>query len=281
MMLPVLVLPFLSIIFWILGGGQGASLQAHEIHSALNPELPGAHFDKNDNHWNKFALYEEARRDSIRYEQARRSDPYYAIATLMPQSDTIPEKRNKLNASLGGKHKSGQLEDQEQLINQKLQQLTRQLNQSETAGSDQSIPPSNVSNSPEHETNEDIARLEKMMSIMAATDASDPELQQIDGMLDKILDIQHPDRTAQKIGEQNEEPKVHALSMTAATPDDNITTLKGQEIGGQQGALVTVYFRKNFHYILLPMLFMDSMKKIRVLIKKALLLRLSFMRHKQ
>jgi conjugative transposon TraM protein len=233
MMLPVLVLPFVSIIFWILGGGQGISLQAQQIHSGLNLKLPGAHFDKNDNDWNKFTLYEEARRDSIRYEQARKSDPYFVVTTLQSRSDTVPGNSNKFNASLGDKQKSGQLEDQEQLINQKLQELTRQLNQPEATAGNQPIPAAKVVSSlPEPE--EDIARLEKMMSIMAASDASDPELQQIDGMLDKILDIQHPDRTAQKIREQNEVPKVHTLSMTAAAPDDNITTLQGQEIGGLQ-----------------------------------------------
>jgi conjugative transposon TraM protein len=237
MMLPVLVLPFVSIIFWILGGGQGISLQAQQIHSGLNLELPGAHFDKNDNEWNKFTLYEEARRDSIRYEQARKSDPYFVVTTLQSQSDTVPGNSNKFNASLGDKQKNGQLEDQEQLINQKLQELTRQLNQPEATAGKQPIPSAKVAVSSSLEPKEDIARLEKMMSIMAATDANNPELQQIDGMLDKILDIQHPDRTAQKIREQNQQPKVHALSMTAAAPDDNITTLQGQEIGALQESL--------------------------------------------
>jgi hypothetical protein len=61
MVLPLLVLPFITMIFWALGGGQGTQVQAQEIKSGLNMELPGAHFDKEDELWNKFELYEQAK----------------------------------------------------------------------------------------------------------------------------------------------------------------------------------------------------------------------------
>jgi conjugative transposon TraM protein len=230
MMLPVLIVPFLSMIFWALGGGQGTSLQAKEISSGLNLELPGAHFNKNNDYWNKLTLYENAKRDSIRYEQARKSDPYYELARLKSQSDTTPKNHSKLNASLGSKHESNQLQQQEQLINQKLQQLTRQLNQSEVVGSDKPVSSGNTPVARDSTITEDIARLEKMMSIMAASDSGDPELQQVDGMLDKILAIQHPDRVTQELQEENQASDDQALPMIIAKPNDNITTLHGEDI---------------------------------------------------
>jgi conjugative transposon TraM protein len=225
MMLPVLVLPFLTAIFWALGGGQGIHLHAQEVQSGFNFELPDAHFDKNDEHWNKFALYEQAQRDSLRYEQARRSDPYYVITTLKTRADTVPENHNKLNASLGNKTSSDQLLDQEQRINQKLQQLTHRLNHQEVSETTPAIVQESTLVGSDSSMGEDIARLEKMMSIMAATDTGDPELQQIDGMLDKILDIQYPDRVTRKFKEQEQTSRKHVLPMTASLPADGYSTL--------------------------------------------------------
>ncbi len=133
MVLPLLVTPFITMIFWALGGGQGTPVQAQEVKSGLNTELPGAHFDKEDELWDKFALYEQAKRDSIKYEEARRNDPYYVVATLTGKNspDTIPKEESKLNTSLGSKNKYAQMDQNEAMINQKLEQLTRQLNQTD------------------------------------------------------------------------------------------------------------------------------------------------------
>jgi hypothetical protein len=44
MVLPLLVMPFLTVIFWALGGGHGTAASTTEKQRAgLNPELPHAH----------------------------------------------------------------------------------------------------------------------------------------------------------------------------------------------------------------------------------------------
>ena len=53
----------------------------------------------------------------------------------------------------------------------------------------------------------DIDRLEGLMQGMNQKDGEDPEMQQLNGMLEKILDIQHPDRVREKIKQTSETKK--------------------------------------------------------------------------
>lgn len=235
MVLPLLALPFITMIFWALGGGQGTPAQAQEVKSGLNLELPSAHFDKEDEMWDKFALYEQAKRDSIKYEEARRNDPYYVVSVLKgnARKDTIPRTNSKLNTSLGSKDKYAQIEHNEEMINQKLAQLTRQLEQPDkpvakanTISSTETLPKAGV-----NEMTEDVDRLEKMMEMMATGEASDPEMQQIEGVLDRILDIQHPQRVKEKIKAQSLENKQQVFPVEAALEGDNISLVERQTKG--------------------------------------------------
>lgn len=232
MVLPLLVLPFITMIFWALGGGQGTTAQAKEIQSGLNLSLPGAHFVKEDELWDKFTLYEQAKRDSLKYEEARRNDPYYEVATLKVnvQTDTFPKTGSKLNTSLGSKDKYEQIDKNEALINRKLEQLTRQLNQPDkpiltTQTTLTEDPQVEVKDS---QMSTDVDRLEKMMEIMASSDTSDPEMQQIEEMLDKILDIQHPERVKEKIKAQSLEHKQNVYPVETALNEDNISLVEAQ-----------------------------------------------------
>lgn len=233
MVLPVLALPFITMIFWALGGGQGTTVQAKEIQgTGLNLSLPGAHFDKEDELWDKFSLYEQAKRDSLKYEEARRNDPYYEVATLKVnvQQDSVPKPGSKLNTSLGSKDKYEQIDKNEKMINRKLEQLTRQLSQPEKPVAVSQPTRSNVIEQKvepaDPQMSQDVERLEKMMEIMASGEPNDPEMQQIEGMLDKILDIQHPDRVKERIKAQSLEHKQNVFPIVAAREEDNISLVE-------------------------------------------------------
>ncbi len=234
MVLPLLVLPFITMIFWALGGGEGTQVQAQEIRSGLNMELPGAHFEKEDELWDKFTLYEQAKRDSLKYEEARRNDPYYVVSTLKGSAvqDTIPKGKNKLNTSLGSKDKYAQIDKNEEIINHKLEQLTKQLSQQDQPVSSVKKPAYEerlVTDSGTPMT-EDVDRLEKMMQIMASSDTNDPEMQQIENMLDKILDVQHPDRVREKIMEQSNQYKQQVFAVELPLSDENISLVESRSI---------------------------------------------------
>lgn len=233
MALPILAFPFITLIFWALGGGTATPVYAETIQSGINTTLPGAHFEQEEQLWDKFALYERAKRDSLKYEEARRNDPYYVTATLQVKNrDTVPAIPNKLNTSLGSKGKYAPLEENEMLIHQKLQQLSRQLEQPEPSFTQEPerrqtiIEP--VSTLTDNSMTEDVDRLEKMMQLMSATNVNDSEMQQIDGMLDKILDIQHPQRIQEKIKSQSHSNQKQVFPVAAVNRNENISLVEAQ-----------------------------------------------------
>jgi conjugative transposon TraM protein len=227
MVLPLLTLPFVTMIFWALGGGQGTPVKAEPVKSGLILSLPGAHFDKEDELWDKFSLYEQAKRDSQRYEEAKRNDPYYVVATLKGSAaqDSVPGK-SKLNPSLGVKDKYTQITEQEELINSKLNELTRQLADPVPARSAESVRATQTQSDRLSSGNEDVDRLEAMMQMMSAPGAADPEMQQIEGVLEKILDVQHPERIADKIRTQSLEHREQVYPVEPAAEEDYISVFE-------------------------------------------------------
>src|SRR5690606_41880615 len=97
MVLPVLTLPFLTVIFWTLGGGQQVAATPSEVAPAgINANLPEAQFDER-RPWDKFSAYEEAARQQTEIERARESDPYFELISTestssRPDSNALIEK---------------------------------------------------------------------------------------------------------------------------------------------------------------------------------------------
>lgn len=182
LMLPVLVIPFLTMGFWAMGGGKGKKEVAEA--KGLNLELPDANLkdDKTD----KLGFYDQADKDSLKMEELMRTDPYF-------KKDTVPEWMfgneletftseskygQRLNFSL---YEKPQHNPEEQLM-QKLKLLQDEL--------DRPVPVQSV---PE-EKNEPYEQLTRMTT----SSEEDPEIKQLGATLDKILDIQHPERVKQR-----------------------------------------------------------------------------------
>ncbi|MEX2233498.1 MAG: conjugative transposon protein TraM [Cyclobacteriaceae bacterium] len=239
MVLPLLILPFVTMIFWALGGGQVNPVQAHEVeHSGFNPELPGAHFSKEVELWDKFALYEQSKRDSLKYQEARRNDPYYVVSPLKGNRDTLPAMnfQSKLITSLGDKGGAEEIDQHEAMVNRKLEQLALQLDREDDPASGMRRADTSPSESEKRSVqdlgmSEDIDRLERMMALMEQGDVNDPEMRQIDGVLEKILDIQHPERVKEKIRSQSILHKERVFPVQSTTGDDNIALIENRRTG--------------------------------------------------
>ena len=76
MVIPLLVIPFLTMAFWALGGGAGGEDKMTKAKVGLNPNLPDANL-KDDKDVNKLSFYESAQRDSIKLKEVMKADPYY------------------------------------------------------------------------------------------------------------------------------------------------------------------------------------------------------------
>lgn len=228
MALPVLALPFITMIFWALGGGEGTTVQAKPTDSVgLNFNLPDAHFAEKEV-WDKLTLYEMAEQDSNKFEEARESDPYFdliAFQTEQSETDADTTRDSKLISGFKKKDRLA-IDPNEEKVNRKLQELYDEINKPAQAASvskeiEPAIP---VSSDPQFTS--DVDRLEALMETMHSVPESDPEMEQIEGVLEKILDIQHPERVKEKLAIHSQFEKSGALNVEAADNEDNISLMK-------------------------------------------------------
>ncbi len=228
LVLPVLVIPFVTMAFWALGGGQGnTNANLAENKQGLNLQLPDANL-KDDKNADKLAFYNEADADSLKREENLRNDPYYKDSLSSMQNLIIPDTGNLLVTapSYSGLNYSPYKQNtdaNEQRIYQKINEINKQINQSETAtiGSNTSmqIPEGN-----EQYSNE-IDRLQEMMLQMNDNSQSDPEMEQLNGTLEKILDIQHPDRVKNKLKEKSLKNKEQVFIISKQPVKNNVSLL--------------------------------------------------------
>jgi conjugative transposon TraM protein len=220
MALPLLITPFITMIFWALGGGQVTPSQATPTEG-LNLDLPSAHFlsTKVDD---KLSLYEEMQRDAEKFQDALENDPYYdldALSTSLSEQETSATE-NYTSADTNKVPLRNKLIDpNEEKINRKLEELYAELNKS-------SIPPKSttlqipVEAADTDQFSEDVTKLERMMEMMRPQE-QDPEMQQIDQVLEKILDIQHPERVKQKMQVQTAAHNKNTTTINAAPTEES------------------------------------------------------------
>ncbi|NOT76983.1 MAG: conjugative transposon protein TraM [Cyclobacteriaceae bacterium] len=234
MVMPMLVLPFITVIFWLLGGGQNSDPTATTSENAgLNLQLPDAHFENEQ--WNKLALYDKAERDSLKFNEERQNDPYFKLEALEDEptgegqqepSTQTPTAKSRSNKNPKAKQKEV-VDPNEAKVNQKLDELYRELNKAKEPQVSNKSEVTNSENVPDPQFSSDVQKLEQMMEMMKSGDAEDPEMQKLGGMLDKILDIQHPDRVRNKIKEQSELKKGKVFPVETSHVEENISMIKG------------------------------------------------------
>ncbi|MBX0335363.1 conjugative transposon protein TraM [Pontibacter sp. HSC-14F20] len=204
LVLPLLVLPFLTLAFWALGGGRGTpfALPAATGSSGLSLTLPDPQFRK-VKAMDKLSLYEQARRGLSKPATAPEGEAPatapepHALATPDPLGHTaaLPD---------GPAAESGLLpaDPKEAEINQRLAQLSALAAGTTPDPSLRPLPAAAPSAQPESRFSEDVSRLEAMMQRMGSPAAPSPEMQQMEALLERILDIQHPER----VRGQSQEP---------------------------------------------------------------------------
>jgi conjugative transposon TraM protein len=94
-----------------------------------------------------------------------------------------------------------------------------------------------------------VDRLESMMQMMNNANGEDPEMKQLDGTLDKILDIQHPSRVKEQIKEKSLQHKELVFTVSTEPTEVNVSLLDTMKIG-QEGT--TGFFGLNDRTVSLP-----------------------------
>lgn len=246
--LPLLVLPFVTLAFWAMGGGRASgNNQAISQKSGLNLELPGPNL-KNDA-IDKLGYYEKATTDSLRLKDEIQNDPYYKKNIELADTFSDRSVDNILPPTFKSpKEATSYTDANEEKVYNKLKQLNNVVNSKEmTSESKKSINYSTEKLNNEPSLNrEDVDKLGQMMQNMNQGDgADDPEMNQMNGMLEKILDIQHPERISEKIKENSLEHKRQVYPVKVNDPEDNIFSFGMKSISNNNSD--TNKPNKNFH----------------------------------
>ncbi|MFV8466958.1 conjugative transposon protein TraM [Flavobacterium sp. LB1P62] len=231
LVMPLLVLPFVTIMFWALGGGKMDAANASFVEKeGFNIKLPDANL-KEGTALDKMNYYEQAALDSTKLEELIKKDPNYLSPSFQEDSTEIATSTSN-NRSSSRKGSSGlnsamYRDPNEEKVHEKLEALQRAINKPITSRT-QSPDFSNYAKGSTNEVHsEDVNKLEEMMQSMnVRTDVQDPELKQLSGMLESILDIQHPDRVQEKLRKVSEAQRGQVFAITTKTKEDNISSLQ-------------------------------------------------------
>lgn len=238
--MPVLMLPFLTLMFWALGGGKGSETLAAPVPLGLNAEIPGA-TDKAQP-LDKMAFYAVAEQDSLKRLKELKKDPYYSMQYEPEEEDGyegFDEQYQTYPEPPAGRYGSRNLPNdrQEEQIYKKLAALQNALKEPEQ------LPEKRVDAVPgwQQETRVpgDLDRLEQMMNRMMETPETDPEMDQVNKVLEQVLDIQHPERVRDRLKRESLENKGNVLPVSVDPEIDPVTLLESQAGNGPGYGLLT------------------------------------------
>ncbi len=227
--LPVLVVPFLTMFFWALGGGKGIASAKDTNMIGLNLNLPDARFTNETNAWDKLSLYQKARRDSLKASRAKKNDPYFRLSTLKVTADTTRrdslKRKGFVNTSLGERKEP--IDETEAKVYKKLEELQKQIDKPAHSSSAKTSAKKSAQKTNTHSAFEsDVDRLESMMLMMQDGQQEDQEMQEINTVLNQILDIQHPERVKMRMQQvEKEKPSLYADGKVS----QNAVTLMGSQ----------------------------------------------------
>jgi hypothetical protein len=178
LIIPLLILPFLTMGFWALGGGT-QSERSFEVSAAkgLNTALPQAQFN-DDKTADKMGIYQTVQKDSAGSASDGVSQSFVRSMGFEESKARHDSAATPLNPALSD------ADVNEAKLQAKLAQINRQLSQPQVSD----VPSRPASSG----SGDEVRRLNKMMKTMNGGHA-DPEMRQLSKMLDKIQEIQNPD----------------------------------------------------------------------------------------
>jgi len=236
LMLPLLTIPFLTLTFWAMGGGNGPATDPEQTQQlGINLELPATANNKTQK-LDKLGHYKKSRTDSARFLQAVKNDPYYRMA-FNPEKSTgdesqLTDSQTSEYGSFGNSPMPEFQDSNERLILEKLEALNQTLSEDPAAEV-------KVKNNEANQINQtagdptlsaDLDRLDQMMQQMQAGNATeDPEMKQMSQLLEQILDIQHPERVQARIRSEQIKQQSEAFIVSPISESESVSSLKSSK----------------------------------------------------
>lgn len=217
--LPVIALPFITVLFWLLGGGTGANGQENDIKDikSLNMELPGA---KNDNSpKDKLSYYELAEKDSAKLLEQIRNDTNYRAGA---NGNYNPYGNNGTGQQGYGDPMSNQ-------IYQGLNNLERQMQQGYNQNQGRWQDYDNYGGQNPYEGRMSGSGGSGTSSYAQNTNSiasePDPEIDQLNSMLDKIMEIQNPELANERLKETTQKRRGEIFAVVTLPRKGEVTLL--------------------------------------------------------
>lgn len=236
LLLPLFILPFITLLFWAMGGGNANPAGAVN-KKGFNLQLPSAKI-KDDKAMDKLNYYDQAALDSTKLDELRRKDPNYRFAG----ADSAAAPIGAGNGLLMDNHKS----PQEEKVYERLAALQRTISQPAPSPA---LPVASATSqgtallpSPSDYEGE----LRQMLEAMDSPSQPDPEMEQISGMLENILDLQYPERMEHKLKEESAKNRGHIYGVALQLEADVIGSIDNS--GNAGAGLFGMTVRHNGFY---------------------------------
>lgn len=219
MIIPLLILPFLTMAFWALGGGKrNNNTYSAKSASGLNTTLPQAQF-KNQPSQDKMDVYQAAKTDSLNSSNTGVSESFLnAMGLAAPKTNGVDSASEMATTNLSMPPSSAEINEAK--IRAKLVAINRQINQPENADYVGGTSGNNA----------DVKRLELMMKAMNSNGGNDPEMKQLTQMLQQINDIQNPGYANTRLRSQSAKNHGRVYAVSAANDADNSSTMEDMKV---------------------------------------------------
>lgn len=234
LVIPLLVFPFITMLFWALGIGKGTQNNTgKEQQKGLNTQLPEAKLPAEN--MDKMSLYHVVEQDSEALKDALSQDTRNGSVEKNYTKDTNNATYDSGYNDTQDKtmRVQGDPDSNEVKVQRKLAELENTLDKTTDTGlsSARDLPGSIHDN----HIDTDMYSLQKLLGDTQAGEHPDPELQQLNGMLEKILDIQHPERMEEKWKEQSDIQTGQVFPVTAEANTGTASLLERPYIPNSPG----------------------------------------------
>lgn len=245
LVLPTLVLPFVTALYWLWVVRPASAHQPTQQVEGLLTTVPDAMLGT-DKKLNKLSFYRQAEADSAKLQTQIRKDPYLDQAQAERDSFQAgqlaglqgPFSRRRSFSSLSGKPQADPTEN-ERKVYEKLKDLDQVLARASTPNfePDPELPQA-LEKDPRPQASAVVATPEEHFTSQAVAVQPDPEIAQLNGLLDKILAIQDPKGHTDPDGQGSRRTQRQVL--TVSTSEDSAQTdLVATAVTGDSAAAST------------------------------------------
>jgi hypothetical protein len=227
--MPVLVVPMLAIGFHSLGGGKGVtSVVKSATGTGLNTTLPEARFDVKKKVLSKLGFYEQAERDSVRMSERRKNDPYFP-RTVGGFALSRGWDEGGMKKAVAAGSGDGHTDERARELLGKLDQLKGVLSRQEQGLSVMNTGATRRTGGVSEADGDPRWAGGVRAAIGAGVGQVDPDLEKLNGIMDKILRIKYPDQ--ERAVDTAAPATVHrtASLVTAASKEEGMGELQTVE----------------------------------------------------